>query len=194
MPIVTAAPLVMSDVQRVELSRMAASTVLPHRQVVQARALLWAVEGVANEEIARRSGVDSDTVRRWRKRFADTGTAGVGVIAKGRGRKSWPPPGTVQEVLRLTREELPADGSTHWTTRSLAARVGIGKDAVARIWADHHLKPWRVETFKVSNDPRFEDKLVDVVGLYLNPRAPCGADDSSGGERPSPPALSQQGG
>src|SRR6266550_1736057 len=85
MPITTAAALVMSEEQRVELARMAASSVLPYRQVVQARALLWAGEGVANEEIARRSGVDSDTVRRWRKRFADTGTAGVGVIAKGRG-------------------------------------------------------------------------------------------------------------
>jgi transposase len=194
MPIVTAAPLVLSEVQRTELARMAASTMLPHRQVVQARALQWAVDGVANEEIARRAGVDSDTVRRWRKRFAEKGTAGVGVIAKGRGRRSWLPPGTVEEVLRLTREELPADGSTHWTTRSLSARVGIGKDTVARIWADHNLKPWKVETFKVSNDPRFEDKLVDVVGLYLKPRAPRGADDSSGGERPSPPASSQRGG
>jgi hypothetical protein len=58
-----------------------------------------------------------------------------------------------------------ADGSTHWSTRSLAAQVGIGKDAVAKIWADHNLKPWKVEMFKVSNDPRFEEKLVDVVGL-----------------------------
>src|SRR2546421_3509966 len=169
MPIITAASLVMSGIQRAELTRMAASSVLPHRQVVQARALLWAGDGVANEEIARRSGVDSDTVRRWRKRFIDKGTAGVGVIAEGRGRRSWLPPGTVEEVLRLTRTQLPADGSTQWTTRSLAARVGIGKDTVARIWADHNLKPWKVETFKVSNDPRFEDKLVDVVGLYLNP-------------------------
>src|SRR3982750_2948746 len=160
MPIVTAAPLVVSGEQRAELMRMAAASVLAHRQVVQARALLWAAEGVANEEIARRSGVDSDTVRRWRKRFADKGTAGVGVIAEGRGRKSWLPPGTVEEVLRLTREELPADGSTHWTTRTLAARVGVSKDTVAKIWADHNLKPWRVETFKISNDPHFEEKLL----------------------------------
>lgn len=171
MPIITAVPLVVSEVQRAELIRMAASSVLAHRQVVQARALVWAADGVANEEIARRSGVDSDTVRRWRRRFADEGTAGVGVIAKGRGRRSWLPPGTVAEVLRLTREALPADGSTHWTTRTLAARVGVSKDTVAKIWADHNLKPWRVATFKLSNDPRFEEKLVDVVGLYLNPPA-----------------------
>jgi len=150
---------------------MAASTSLPHRQVVQARGLLWASDGVANEEIARRCGVDSDTVRRWRSRFVEQGIAGVGRIAKGRGRKPSLPGGTVEEVLRLTHKERPADGSTHWSTRTLAARVGIGKDAVAKIWADHNLKPWRVETFKVSNDPDFEAKLVDVVGLYVNPPA-----------------------
>lgn len=150
---------------------MASSTVLAHRVVVQAKALLWAAEGVANDEIGRRCGVDSDAVRHWRSRFAEQGVAGVGRIAKGRGRKPSLPPGTVAEVLRLTREELPADGSTHWSTRTLAARVGIGKDTVARIWADHGLKPWKVTTFKISNDPAFEDKLVDVVGLYLDPPA-----------------------
>jgi transposase len=92
----------------------------------------------------------------------------VGRIAPGRGRKSWLPEGTVAEVVRVTREETPDDTSTHWTTRSLAERFGIGKEAVARIWRDHRLKPWRVETFKPSTDPRFEE-LVDVVGLYLNP-------------------------
>ncbi|TXI41320.1 MAG: IS630 family transposase [Mycobacterium sp.] len=166
-----AAPLSVTDSDRVELTRMASSTVLAHRVVVQAKALLWAAEGVANDEIGRRCGVDSDAVRRWRSRFAEQGVAGVGRIAKGRGRKPSLPPGTVAEVLRLTREELPADGSTHWSTRTLAARVGIGKDTVARIWADHGLKPWKVTTFKISNDPAFEDKLVDVVGLYLDPPA-----------------------
>ena len=145
--------------------------------MVQARGLLLASAGVANEEIARRCGVDSDTVRRWRSRFAEQGVAGVGRIAKGRGRKTSLPPGTVEEVLRLTHKERPADGSTQWSTRTLAAQVGIGKDAVAKIWADHNLKPWKLDTFKVSNDPRFAEKLVDVVGLYLDPpeRAPCSA-------------------
>jgi transposase len=166
-----AAALVATVEQRAELERMAASTTLPHRQVVQARGLLWACEGVANDEIGRRCGVDSDAVRRWRSRFASEGTAGVGKIAKGRGRKPSLSVGTVEEVLRLTHKELPADGSTHWSTRTMAARVGIGKDSVAKIWADHNLKPWKVDTFKVSNDPRFEEKLVDVVGVYLNPPA-----------------------
>jgi len=111
------------------------------------------------------------SMRRWRCRFVELGVAGVGIVAKDRGRKSSLPPGTVQEVLRLTHRELPAGGTTQWSTRSLAARLGIGKDAVAKIWADHNLKPWQVSSFKVSNDPRFEEKLVDVVGVYLNPPA-----------------------
>ncbi|MGH3500042.1 MAG: IS630 family transposase [Nocardioidaceae bacterium] len=171
MPILIAEALPVTAAQRAKLSRMAASTVLPHRQVVQARALLAAADGVANEEIARRSGVDSDTIRRWRKRFTQEGVDGVGVIAKGRGRKSSLPPGTVERVLRLTREETPPGEATQWSTRSMAARAGVGKDTVARIWADHNLKPWQVESFKLSTDPRFEEKLVDVVGVYLNPPA-----------------------
>ena len=171
MPVMTAPALPVTKTQRVELVRMASSTTLPHRQVVQAKGLLWAADGVANQEIARRCEVDSDAVRRWRTRFEQKGVGGVGVIAKGRGRKPGLPEGTVAEIVRVTCHEAPDDTSTHWTTRSLAKRFGIGKDAIARVWADHNLKPWRVETFKVSNDPRFEEKLVDVVGLYLNPPA-----------------------
>ena len=150
---------------------MAASSVLPHRRVVRAQALLWAAEGVANEEIARRCDVDSDTVRRWRTRFAEKGVGGVGAIAKGRGRKSWLPSDTVARVVELTLTGKPPGGATHWSTRSLAARVGVGKDTVAQIWADHQLKPWKIDVFKLSNDPEFESKLVDVVGLYLRPPA-----------------------
>src|SRR5512144_436343 len=97
-----AAALPVTDEQWVELSRMAASSVLPHRQVVQAKVLLWAADGVANEEIARRAQVDSGTVRAWRKRFAEKGVEGVGTVAKGRGRKPWLPPDTVERVLELT--------------------------------------------------------------------------------------------
>jgi hypothetical protein len=67
----------------------------------------------------------------------------------------------------VTHSAHPADVSTHWSTRTLAARVGIGKDAVAKIWADHNLKPWKIDTFTVSNESRFE-KLLDAVGVYLN--------------------------
>jgi transposase len=159
--VMTAPALPVTKTQRVELVRMASSTTLPHRQVVQAKALLWAAQGVANQEIARRCEVDSDAVRRWRTRFEQKGVGGVGVIAKGRGRKPGLPEGTVAEIVRVTCHEAPDDTSTHWTTRLLAKRFGIGKDVIARVWADHNLKPWRVETFKVSTDPRFEDGVVD---------------------------------
>ena len=108
-------------------------------------------------------------MRKWRRRFADEGVEGVGRIAPGRGRRSWLPAGTVAAVVADTLHTTPDDGSTHWTTRLMAERHGIGKDTVARIWRDHGLQPWKVDTFKISNDPRFEEKLVDVVGLYLNP-------------------------
>src|SRR5450756_1382955 len=171
MPVMAAPALPVSQTQRAQLQTMAASTTLPHRKVVQAKALLWAAQGLANQEIARRCDVDSDAVRRWRARFADKGADGVGVIAKGRGRKPGLPEGTVAEIVRVTCHETPDDSGTHWTTRSLAKKFGVGKDTIAGVWADHNLKPWRVESFKVSNDPRFEEKLVDVVGLYLNPPA-----------------------
>jgi transposase len=164
-----APPLQVSPAQRGRLQSISRSTSSPHRAVIQARALLLAADGVANYEIARRVGVSSNSVRSWRRRFEAGGVEGVGTIAKGRGRKSWLPEGTIAEVVRVTMHEVPDDTSTHWTTRTLAARLGIGKDTVARIWRDHELRPWKTETFKVSNDPDFEEKLVDVVGLYMSP-------------------------
>lgn len=148
---------------------MARSSSLPHRTVLQAKALLMSADGVAVYEVARRLGVASNSVRSWRRRFEQEGVDGVGRIAPGRGRKSWLPEGTVAAVVHDTLHEKPDDGSTEWSTRTMAERFGIGKDTVARIWRDHNLRPWRRETFKVSNDPHFEEKLVDVVGLYLNP-------------------------
>src|SRR5687767_3332845 len=169
MPIVTAEPLPMTDEQRAALEKVARSTSLPHRKVVQARALLLAADGVATNEVARRCHTTDDSVRAWRRRFAECGVEGVGRIAPGRGRRPWLPPGTVEAVVHDTMHVLPDDGSTHWTTRLMARRFGIGKDAVARIWRDHNLRPWRSEVFKLSNDPDFEAKLVDVVGLYMDP-------------------------
>jgi transposase len=169
MPLVLAPPLPMTDEQRSHLEVIARSTSLPHRKVVQAKALLLAADGVGTNEIARRCGTTNDSVRSWRRRFAAEGVEGVGRIAKGRGRRSWLPDGTTQAVVDDTLHASPEDGSTHWTTRLMAERHGIGKDTVARIWRDHNLRPWKVSTFKISNDPRFEEKLVDVVGLYMSP-------------------------
>jgi transposase len=166
---VIAPPLAMSNAQRDALETMARSTKLGHRKVVQAKALLLAADGVGTNEVARRCHTTNESVRSWRRRFETDGVEGVGRIATGRGRKSWLPDGTVAAVVHDTLHESPDDGSTHWTTRLMARRFGIGKDTVARIWRDHNLKPWKVDTFKLSTDPAFEEKLVDVVGLYLYP-------------------------
>src|SRR5579875_1964949 len=133
--------------------------------------LLLAAEGLANEEIGRRVGVSSNTVRAWRQALPERGVEQVGVIAKGRGRRSWLAEGAVEEIVRLTFTQRPDDTSTHWTTRSLGKKVGVSNDTVARIWRKLGVKPWKVDTFKVSGDPDFEAKLRDVVGLYLDPPA-----------------------
>ena len=167
-----AAALPVTDDQRQELVRIAGSSVLPHRQVVQAQALLWAADGVANEEIARRSrgglghgAAVAEPVRGQGGRRCRRDREGSGsevVAAAGHGAAG----GRVDP----DRGSRPG-GATHWTTRTLAAQVGVGKDTVAQIWSDHQLQPWRVDAFKISNDPEFEQKLVDVVGVYLKPPA-----------------------
>lgn len=121
-------------------------------------------EGEAIYEVARRVGVASNSVRQWRRRFENEGVDGIGVIAPGRGRTSWLPEGTVAEVVALTMNTLPDDGSMHWSTRSMAEHMGISKDSVAPIWKDQGLKPWKLDTFS-----DFESKLVDVVGLPQSP-------------------------
>jgi hypothetical protein len=96
-------------------------------------------------------------------------------------------------IIAATLEPPPTKlGVTHWSSRLLGKHLGIGDATVARAWRKYHVKPWKRETFKFSTDPELEAKVRDVVGLYLNPRAPRGADESSGGERPSPLRLSQQ--
>jgi transposase len=167
--VATAEALEISSDQRAELESMAKSQTLPHRQVRQARALLLAGDGVANEEIARRSEASTKTVRRWRTRFVAEGVAGVGRIRAGRGRPPEIPDATINQIVQDTLHIRPDDGSTHWTTRTMADRFGVGKDTVARVWRARNIKPWMVATFKLSTDPHFEEKLVDVVGLYLNP-------------------------
>ena len=107
MPLVIAPALDVSAEQRDELEVMAGSSVLPHRQVIQAKGLLLAAEGVANEEIARRCATTPDTVRRWRRRFVEQGVSGVGRIAPGRGRKSWLADGTVEAVVADTLHAQP---------------------------------------------------------------------------------------
>src|ERR1700728_1325591 len=169
--VLRADPLVVSLEQREVLERLGRSSSLPHRTVTQAKALLLAADGMSIYETARQMKVASNSVRAWRRRFEVEGLAGVGRIAEGRGRRSWVAAEVEDAVVNDTLHVRPDDGSTHWTTRAMADRHGIGKDTVARIWRKHDLKPWRIDPFKISDDPEFDKKLVDVVGLYLDPPA-----------------------
>jgi transposase len=159
----------MSAEARVAVEALARSTSAPHRKVVQARALLALADGASVRSTARAIGSHQDTVTRWRDRFVAEGVAGIGVIAPGRGRKPGIPNEVVEAIVHDTLHTVPEDGSTCWTTRAMGARHGVGKDTVARVWRARKLRPWRIDTFKLSNDLRFEEKLIDVVGLYLNP-------------------------
>lgn len=154
--------------QRESLEVIARSTAAKHREVVRARALLLAADGVANTLIAAELATTPKTVRMWRDRFAEEGLARLGQVRAGRGRKPSIPQATIDEVVNLTLHSKPA-GETHWSCRTMAEQVGISSSEVQRIWAARGLKPHLVDTFKLSNDPQFEAKLTDVVGLYLNP-------------------------
>jgi transposase len=170
MGMAAAAPaLEMSSDERVVLERIARSETLPAREVIEARGLVMAADGCSTIGIARGLGVSPDRVRRWRRRFEERRVAGVGTVRPGRGRKPILPQGAVAEIVRVTLNERPADGATHWTTRTLAKRLGVSRETIRRVWLAQGLRPWRVDTFKVSNDPDFAAKLVDVVGLYLDP-------------------------
>jgi transposase len=163
-----AAPLEITDGQRDALEALARSQVAPHRQVQRAKALLLAAEGTANTLIAEHLDVTVTTVRQWRTRFEADGLARLGEVKAGRGRKPTISDAKIAEIVRLTLHSMPL-GHTHWSCRTMAERVGVSPATVQRIWEARGLKPHRVETFKLSRDPQFEAKLVDVVGLYLNP-------------------------
>lgn len=154
--------------QRELLESLARSQSSAHREVVRAKALLMAAEGVATTAIAAALSVSPGSVAGWRVRFAEEGMAGLGRVRRGRGRKASIPRETIDQILDLTLNYRPK-GETHWSCRSMAEAVGVSKDTVQRVWSARGLKPHLVTTFKLSNDPRFEEKLVDVVGLYLNP-------------------------
>ena len=157
-----------SEGQRDVLDTLARSQTLPFRVVQRARALLLAADGVSNVEICELVGVSRPTVLAWRADFAERGLVEFGQVRKGRGRKPSIPAEKIAQVVDLTLHSKP-DGHTHWSCRTMAAATGVSSATVQRIWSARGLAPHRVETFKLSNDKRFEEKLIDVVGLYLNP-------------------------
>jgi transposase len=182
--------LILRPGDEAKLTALVRSSTVEAGLAQRARIVLLAAEGVPNAEIGRRVGVSRPTVILWRSRYESGGIAALGDLKRS-GR-----PATVDDVAVVVATLNPPPeslGVTHWSARLLGRHLGISFGQVARIWREWKLQPWRRETFKFSTDPELEAKIRDVVGLYLNPRAPRGADDSSGGERPSPPDLSQQG-
>jgi transposase len=160
--------LVLEEGQREVLEALSRSTTAAHREVVRARALLLAAEGVANTAVAEQLGVSPASVVAWRQRFATDGLAKFALVRQGRGRKAAIPQEKIDEIVRLTQGSTPA-GETHWSCRSMAKATGVSAATVQRVWHSRGLRPHLVETFKLSNDRHFEEKLVDVVGLYMNP-------------------------
>ncbi len=163
-----AAAIELSEEDRDTLERWVRADSTPQGVARRAWVILQAADGVSNSEIARATGLSRPTVIAVRERFVDDGPAGLAMVKPGRGRKPQIAAGKVAEIVRATLHEKPP-GETHWSCRSMAKAQGVSSATVQRIWDAHNLKPWRVDTFKLSGDTRFVEKLTDVVGLYLNP-------------------------
>ena len=153
--------------QREVLETWTRSRVLSHRQVQRAQLVLLAADGLANGVIAARLGLSKPSVLKWRARFATDGVDGL-EEAPGRGPRPTYGQDFVERVVRTTLRR-PDDGTTHWSTRSLSERVGASHATVHRIWQEMGLQPHLTRTFKYSKDPRLEEKVSDIVGLYMNP-------------------------
>lgn len=149
------------------LRKQAGSAVTPQRLAERCQIILRASEGETNEQIAQALGITRQKVARWRARFAEAGRAGLEKDAPGRGRKPAYGPEVRALIVERTLRSRPPQ-ATHWSVRSLAKALDLSFSTVARVWRAHGLKPHLVRTFKVSNDPRFAEKLEDVIGLYLN--------------------------
>lgn len=164
------APLALSLSERdqQQLQQWASAFGTPQQVALRCRIVLAAASGQSDNSIAQQCAINRHTVRLWRFRFAQKGSAGLWEIAPGRGRKASYGPEKIQTIIDTTLQSKPK-GSTQWSCRSLARQAGISKSTVNNIWRSHNLKPHRVKTFKLSRDPHFLEKLTDVVGLYLNP-------------------------
>lgn len=160
--------VVLTDEQQRTLQQWARGRSLPSRQVERALVVLLAAAGKQDLEIAAEIGISNQKAARWRKRFLEMGLAGLEKDAPRPGRTPTITSAKVQEVVRKTTQEKPAN-ATHWSTRTMAQAAGLSEKSVRRIWHKHGLKPHLFRTFKVSNDPEFAEKLEAIVGLYLNP-------------------------
>ena len=157
----------LSAEQRDDLERVSRSRTLEARLVERSRIVLRAAAGQDNQEIAEAVGLCRQTVGHWRECFVAEGIHGLEDRPRsGRPARILTP--TINEIVRLTTQSTPV-AATHWSTRTLAAETQVSFSTIGRIWRAHGLKPHRIESFKLSNDPRFGEKLQDVVPLYLHP-------------------------
>jgi transposase len=160
--------IIVSDSDRQILERWARGRSTPARLVLRAKIIRLALEGKQNKQIAKELGVNRLLVGKWRKRFAEKGLAGIEKDAPRGGRKPRAREAMAARIIQWTTQNKPKN-ATHWSTRSLARELGTNRSMVNRVWRANGLKPHLARTFKVSNDPKFVEKLTDVVGLYLNP-------------------------
>jgi transposase len=159
--------LSVTDEEREVLERWSRRPKSPHSIAQRARIVLLAADGISNTAVAHNVGVHQATVVKWRKRFLERRLDGL-IDEPRPGAPRTISDADVEAVIVRTLEEQPTD-ATHWSTRDLAKRVGMSPSSVGRIWQAFGLKPWLTDTFKLSEDPQFVDKVRDIVGLYLNP-------------------------
>jgi transposase len=164
----TAPPLTVSGADRDQLKRWASAQGTPQQVALRCRIILGIAEGKTDLAIASDNRINRKTVGLWRERFRAQGAEGLWEIAPGRGRKATYDSVRIQAVIDATLQSKPK-ASTHWSCRTMAAEQGISKSTISSIWRGHNIKPHRTKTFKLSRDPKFLEKLTDVVGLYLNP-------------------------
>ncbi len=164
-----AAALPLSQDQKSELDRLVRNGNTPQKIAVRCRLLLLAHAGVANQSIAQQLNLSRPTILALRTAFAKDGMTAITGIRKRKRQAKVLTPELEQRILDATLKTRPGDGSTHWSVRLLAKHLRISRTIVHRVWQRHDVQPHRVERFKLSNDPRFEEKVRDVVGLYLNP-------------------------
>ena len=159
-------PIEVTASQQRELKRIVNAKTSSQRDVFRARIILGLAQGLSHEEIAQEQAVSLLAIGRWRKRWAAKGLEGL-QDASGRGRKPRLSAKAVGRALSLARTRAPHGGP--WSVRMMACETGLSKSSVQRLWSAHKLQPHRVRDFKLSTDLQFEEKLWDVVGLYLDP-------------------------
>jgi transposase len=159
--------LSVTEEQRSELRKWAASRTLAAGDVFRARLILALAEGRTYTQIMTSLETTAPTIARWKQRFEQDGLAGLNPRHKG----SQPRVANAAVQARIARktQHKPSDGSTHWSCRKMAQALKLSKSTVQRVWSQMRLKPHRLDRYMMSNDPLFEEKATDIIGLYMNP-------------------------